>query len=632
MCGIAGFFSKELDGIDRHKKEIIVSKMISVLKHRGPDDDGVWVSESVAFGHSRLAILDLSKNGSQPMHSSSGRFTIVFNGEIYNHLDIRKEISNKYGPRSWKGTSDTETIIESIEVNGLEKTLESIEGMFAFALWDSSKKKLILARDKFGEKPLYYGNNNNIYFFASELKPILSNELLNLSVDEYSINLHQSYGFIPQPRTILNDVFKLAPGSYIEITLDSSKLPAQKFYWSAKKIYKKYNNKFSGSIEDSSMELERLLTESIKRQLISDVPLGAFLSGGIDSSLVVALMSKLVKPKTFSIGFQGDEYDESKHAKKIAEYLQTDHTEFIVSDKDLLDVVPDLQKIYDEPLSDASQIPMVLLSRLSKKHVSVALSGDGADELFGGYNRHISSNKWWWLINKIPFNLRSNTFNFYKDINFLFLQNSTKQINRIQKIAGVFNSRSDDELYYSFLSEGQNSDHLNDQEKNFLSNQDNFFEDMKIAEKLMILDINHYLPDNVLVKVDRAAMSTGLETRAPFLNTNIFNFAASLPIDYKIRGNKGKLLQRQLLEKILPVEMFDRPKQGFEPPLGMWLKGPLKDWASYIIESQSMANRDYHNTDIIKARWDEHLRSKADWSKFLWNVITLESWRIENNI
>ena len=290
-------------------------------------------------------------------------------------------------------------------MNGIKETLENIEGMFSFAAFDSIENKIILARDRFGEKPMYYGINNKINFFASELKSILQNRLLDLSIDKQSINLHQSFGFIPQPKTILNNVYKLPPGSYLEIYTNSSKLPYPKTYWSANQIYSNsMNSKFNGSIYDGVNELERLLTDSISSQLISDVPLGAFLSGGLDSSLVVALMSKLVKPKTFSIGFEDHEYDESQHAKKIANYLHTDHNELVVTEKDLLNVVGDLQKIYDEPFSDSSQIPMVLLSRFTKEHVSVALSGDGADELFGGYNRHVSTNRWWKLINKIPFN------------------------------------------------------------------------------------------------------------------------------------------------------------------------------------------------------------------------------------
>ena len=636
MCGIAGFISTKPNKINENDLKTIISNMINCLHHRGPDSNGIWFSnnDQLVLGHTRLSILDLSPNGSQPMKSSTQRYVLIFNGEIYNHLSIREKINRDIPSKKWNGSSDTETIIESMELYGIKKTLENIEGMFAFAVWDNKEKNLTIARDRFGEKPLYYGFQNGYFFFASELTAILSNTRFKKDIDLESIGLHQTYGFIPQPKSILKDVFKLPPGTFMTFGKEDFRNIKPKKYWSIEDCYAEENRyKNITTLDQSVQKLDELLSRSIKSQLISDVPLGAFLSGGIDSSLVVSIMSNHITPKTFSIGFKDDIYDESKYAKDIANHLKTEHTEFILNDDDLLDVIPNLYKVYDEPFSDSSQIPTILLSKLTRKHVTVALSGDGADELFGGYNRHFYSKQWWPLINKIPFNLRNSFVKINQKFNFKNFNKNTKDINRLKKVMGALSSKDDLDLYMSYLSEGQSPEHLHNlksQEKYI--NVEEYFKNFNIAEKLMILDTSYYLPDNVLVKVDRAAMSQSLETRAPYLNSELFNFAVSIPLDQKINGNKGKLVQKKLLESYIPNHLIDRPKQGFEPPLGDWLRGPLKEWSGDIINSHNALNREYYKKDIILKRWNQHQNNDTDWTKFLWNIISLESWRIENNI
>ena len=636
MCGIAGFIATKSNTIDENDLRVNINNMINCLHYRGPDSSGIWLSkdDQLVLGHTRLSILDLSFNGNQPMESSSQRYALIFNGEIYNHLEIREKINKDIPAKKWRGSSDTETIVESIELYGIKKTLKDLEGMFAFALWDNKEKNLTIARDRFGEKPLYYGLQNGYFFFASQLNAILSNKRFKKEIDFDSVGLHQTYGFIPQPKSILKDVNKLPPATFMTFFKKDFNISEPIKYWSIEDCYLEDNDyKNIVSLDESVKKFEELLSKSVENQLLSDVPLGAFLSGGIDSSLVTSIMSNYITPKTFSIGFQDERYDESKYAKDIANHLNTEHTEFILNNSDILDVIPDLYKVYDEPFSDSSQIPTILLSKQTRKHVTVALSGDGADELFGGYNRHFYSKKWWPLISKIPFNLRNSFVQIYQKFNFNYLYNSTKDINRLKKALGAIGSRDDLDLYTAYLSEGQSAEHLQNIElnKKFI-NYEMYCNDFDVAEKLMILDTRYYLPDNVLVKVDRAAMSQSLETRAPYLNSELFKFAIKIPMNHKIKGNKGKLVQRKLLEKYIPKHLIDRPKQGFEPPLGTWLRGPLKDWGADIINSNNALNREYYKKDIILERWNQHQNKDTDWTKFLWNIISLESWRIENNI
>ena len=646
MCGICGFYSKSFLSFND-----VINKMNIAISHRGLDSSGSWQDKNagVVLGHQRLSILDLSITGQQPMQSSSGQYIITYNGEIYNHLDIRKEIKEINSNVVWRGTSDTETLVEAIEAWGIESTLKKIVGMFAFGIWDKKNRILTLARDRVGEKPLYYGWQgkvvNKIFLFGSELKALKAHPEFSGEINRDSVALQLRHNYIPEPYSIYKDIYKLLPGHYLQLKendLSKILLPNPKPYWSstASAIYGN-NNQLTLSEKDIQKELEQHLKNSVKEQMISDVPLGAFLSGGIDSSTVVALMqSQSNYPvKTFTIGFSENEYDEAKYAKKIAQHLGTDHTELYVSSQLAMQVIPKLATIYDEPFSDSSQIPTYLVSQLAKQHVKVALTGDGGDELFCGYNRYILANKYWNKFSMMPLFLRkilaygiksispNNWNNFFK-----LLPGPNQYVNigdKAHKGANILETRKLSDLYHVLSSHWQNPTEvvINSKEPGtFLTKLKPELSGLNDYQKMMALDLITYLPNDILVKVDRAAMSNSLETRVPFLNHKLIEYVWKIPHYFKFRNGQGKWILRQILNQYVPKNLTERPKMGFGIPLDAWLRGPLRDWAENLLNEKRLIQEGYFYPKPIRDKWEEHLSEKRNWQYDLWNVLMFQAW------
>lgn len=630
MCGIVGFWgAKNYNNIEN-----LIDRMSSKLISRGPDDFGNWVKKEIglAIGHRRLSILDISHTGSQPMVSSSKRFIISFNGEIYNHLEIRKEISDKYFYNSWKGHSDTETLLASIEFFGFEQTLSKIIGMFAFSLWDSDKNILYLARDRIGEKPLYYGRSNDTFMFSSELKSLLAHPDWNGKINKASVSLFMRYASVPGTNCIYDNFKKLSPGHYVKISEFGKKISKPKKYWN---LNFKYNDTNILPFNESKEYLRLLLNDSIQKQMIADVPVGCFLSGGIDSSLVSSIMqSNSTKPiKTFTIGFNEKNFNEAVYAKRIAKHLNTDHTELYLDTNNVLDLIPQIPHIWNEPLADSSQIPTFLVSKLAKENVKVSLSGDGGDEIFCGYNRYVKGYNVWKKINYLPKNIQrilgyginKIPSNIYKILDSL-LKTNYKEL--LPKLSRVMNSKNEKEFYNILISHWSERDNIvlqsnnHDDFFNFLSN----FSFTDFRQAMMFLDLHSYLPDIILTKVDRASMAVSLETREPFLNHRIVEFGFNLPISYKVNKGKSKYILRELLKDYVPSQYFERPKQGFSIPLAKWLRNELKDWAESLLNEEKLNNQGFLNTKLVKKHWDNCLNER-NFSHFkIWNVLMFQSW------
>lgn len=645
MCGIVGCLSNALDEGGVRKN---ISMMLPYIARRGPDDSRDWVSDDVGLGlgHSRLAILDLSDKGAQPMRSRCGRFVIAFNGEIYNHLDLRREVSLAREV-NWVGGADTESLVEYIATFGVKKALDNSIGMFAYAVWDSVERSLYLCRDIFGEKPLYYSLNkcSSSFYFASDSSALLT-FLDHANLSDTALNSYFSVGYIQGEEGIFEGVKKLLPGTYMQVgfSSDSKLLVSEERYYSlvdqARGAKKKY---FKGSFQESVELIDRKLTESVSRQLISDVPVGAFLSGGVDSSLITAIMAKIGKsqPQTFSIGFSDADYDESKHAALVAEYLDTEHFEYIVTPDDILSEIPLIADAYTEPFSDVSQIPTLLLSRFARSKVTVALTGDGADELFGGYNRHFMVPKIWRSLGKVPKPIRSlvgagieNLPNTALDglMRLVALISSSKigiLGEKRTKFLEALNAKDLNAVYSSALSKGKNaSQHqLNSCFYKPMSNLGLPIATAFSDEELMMLaDTLGYMSEDVLVKVDRAAMFSSLETRAPFLDKNLYNAAWSLPLEYKISAGKGKCVLRSLLERYVPKEISNRPKAGFSVPIGAWIRDELRTWVDEIINLDRLAQSGFLNAANVMNQWREHKSGRRSWDHQLWSVIVFQLW------
>lgn len=645
MCGFSGFLG--FSNLDIHNVNNITLNMCSSLQHRGPDNRGVWTDfdSEIALVHNRLSILDLSDAGKQPMFSKSQRFVIVFNGEIYNHIELRAEISKCIGTKSfsWSGTSDTETLLACIESWGIKLTLEKLIGMFAFALWDRREKRLTLARDRIGEKPLFYGWQNNVFLFGSELKALRCHPNFKREINRDSLANYLRFSYLPAPESIYRNIFKLTPGCFLEINYsDSDNQLLPETYWSFPKIVKQaYLEPFNGSEREAVNLLEGLISQSIKGQMLSDVPLGAFLSGGIDSSLIVALMQQQSKSnvKTFSIGFNENEFNEAHFAKAVAQHLGTDHNELYLTSKDALSVIPSLPAIYDEPFADISQIPTFLVSQLAKSQVSVCLSGDAGDELFCGYNRYILSHSLWEKIEVIPLFLRrllasgilSISPNAWNQI-FSFAPSKYKTGNighKLHKGANLLDVKSFDEIYSHFVSHWHNSSELvigAGDSSNYFFQKLPAFDELDFISQMMALDSTAYLPDDILVKVDRAAMAVSLETRIPLLDHRVIEYAWKLPHSMKLKNGKSKWILRKILDKYVPSRLIDRPKMGFGVPIDSWLRGPLREWAEALIDEIRLNNEGFLNPSLIKKKWEEHLSGKRNWQYAIWNVLMFQAW------
>ena len=638
MCGIAGYI-----GETKNPSECL-AKMAQAINHRGPDNNGIWTDfKQIGLAHTRLSILDLSDAGHQPMHSVSGNYVLIFNGEIYNHKYLRSELES-ISNRNWLGHSDTETLLASIEEWGIENTLSKVKGMFAIALWDKRSKNLYLSCDRIGEKPLYYGWVNEQFVFASELKSIKQFPKFNNEIDRNSLAMFLRFNSIPAPYSIYEKIYKLEPGQIVKIHSKSNQIQKYSF-WSIEEAHKKGNkNKFIGTSNEAVDKLEHLLSNAVSSQMQSDVPLGAFLSGGVDSSTIVALMQSCSSSKvnTFTIGFNSKDFDEAKQAAMVAKHIGTDHYDKYVTDSDALDVIPNLPNIYDEPFADSSQIPTFLVSEFAKQKVTVALSGDAGDELFGGYNRYIFSEKTINTVLKAPSiikKLASKTIFSISEEKWTsllggFLNNSFANIgNKIHKTADILSSESIRDLHLKLVSQIYNpSEWLknSNEYKSKLNDDIVRFEELNSIESMMAYDLISYLPTDILTKVDRAAMSVSLETRIPFLDLDVIEFSASLPIEFKIRNGVSKWALREVLYRHVPKELIERPKMGFGVPLAEWLRGPLKDWAESLLDEKRLHQEGFFNVEFVRDKWLEHLNGNRNWSFQLWNVLMFQAW-LENN-
>ena len=645
MCGFAGFLSYR--GLNVEYAQRVAVRMGDTLVHRGPDDAGLWLDDEaqVALIHRRLSILDLSLAGHQPMASTSGRFMIAFNGEIYNHLDLRSDLEKAGIAGAWRGHSDTETLLAGIECWGVVTTLQKVVGMFAFALWDREERKLILARDRMGEKPLYYGWQGGVFLFGSELKALRAHPAFKGEINRDAITLFLRHNYIPTPYTIYRELYKLRPGCFLEIRLEDRRELAQpEVYWSLTDTITTGQEKpFVGDEYEATEVLEGLLRNAVRGQMMADVPLGAFLSGGIDSSMVVALMqAQSVHPvKTFTIGFNEEGYNEAVHAKAVAKHLGTEHTELYVTPEQALAVIPRLPFLYDEPFSDSSQIPTFLVSELTRQHVTVSLSGDGGDELFGGYNRYLGTQAWWERIERIPVPIRrltangliSLTPNTWDCIGGTLAAMTKNKMrwgdlgNRVVKLAGVLTVNDGCELYRHFITHWPEPDRLviGGGELPTQITHPALKLDL-IVEQMMFLDALSYLPDDILVKIDRAAMGVSLETRVPMLDHRVIEFAWRLPFAMKVRGGKGKWILREVLNRYVPKELVERPKMGFGVPIDSWLRGELRDWAESLLGESRLRNEGFFHPAPIRKKWSEHLSGDRNWQYHLWDVLMFQAW------
>lgn len=644
MCGFVGFLgSPEFQGNIKDS----IENMTKSLIHRGPDSSGIWICEDrhLALGHTRLAIQDLSKMGQQPMQSFSSRYLIVFNGEIYNHLELRKKINEFHSDQiTWRGSSDTETVLSAVEVFGLKAAIEMCSGMFSFALWDNKDHKLILCRDRAGEKPLYYGEVNNSLVFGSELKAIKKFPNFKNELSSFALSNYFQYGYVPSPYSIYEKIYKVEPGTYLEFDLSQSNAIDYKKtkYWSLEKTIKQSNQQLFIDTNQAMEILEGSINQAVKSQLISDVPLGVFLSGGIDSSLIAALAQKnsSLPIKTFTIGFENPEFDESKFAADIAKHLGTNHTKYQVSDEDVLNLIPKLPKIYDEPFADSSQIPTYFVCKAAKEEVTVALSGDAGDELFGGYNRYIFSSSIWTKVSWLPKIIRKfigsliilipvSVWDQFKSL--LFFKDFSLFGNKVHKV-GLALKHSDNLddfcLSFSFIWEDVSKILLDKESKSIFSEKRTPLKNILNSpeNKMMFRDFSTYLPDDILCKVDRASMAVSLETRAPFLDKNVISDAWRLPLSHKIRLGDGKWLVKEILYKHVPKKILDRPKAGFALPLGEWLRGPLRNWADALLDKRIIKEQGFLNPTSIEEIWNQHLSGKYDWTSKLWTVLMFQAW------
>jgi len=653
MCGITGFWDIG-QRFTSDKGVEVLRGMTQAIRSRGPDDDGVFQDEDagIALGHRRLSIVDLSPEGHQPMTSASGRYVMVFNGEVYNHDDLRDPLSA--AGASFRGHSDTEVMLASIEHHGLEGAVQRFNGMFAFALWDHQERVLTLVRDRLGIKPLYYGWVGSMFVFGSELKAIKAIPGFANPVDRDSLALFMRHNYIPAPYSIYHGLFKLMPGALLRVDRELAGTPGDavelsgkaQTYWSAREVAETgVADRLDLSDAEATSALDSLLRDAIGLRMRADVPLGAFLSGGIDSSLVVAQMqAQSSRPvQTFTIGFDEQAYDEAKHAKAVSTHLGTDHHELYVSAQDALDVVPKLPTLFDEPFADSSQIPTYLVSKMARSNVAVSLSGDGGDELFSGYNRYFWGDELRRKMHRIPqplrrsaaWTLRSQERFFGAVFEFanrymparLHLRNPRTKVGML---ADMLATSSDDDRYRWLVSHWRDPASIvlgSTEPPTALTDPLRRADIADSIERMMYTDLVSYLPDDILTKVDRASMAVSLEARVPLLDHRVVEFAWKTPMRQKVRGGQGKWLLRQVLYQYVPKEMIERPKMGFGVPIGEWLRGPLRDWAETLLSEQRLREEGYFDPLPIRKMWMDHTAGRVNEPYRLWDVLMFQAWQ-----
>lgn len=651
MCGIVGF---RAFGGTRRTAGATVERMAALLFHRGPDDEGAWsdADSGIALAQRRLSIVDLSPAGHQPMLSASGRYMIVYNGEIYNYEELRSDLDSS-SQIAWRGHSDTEVLLAAIERWGLKGALGRCTGMFAIALWDKQERKLFLARDRIGEKPLYYGWVGDAFVFGSELKAFAGFPTWSPIIDRDSVALLMRHNYIPAPYTIYKGINKLRPGHVLELSDQAyrNRTPHVEPYWRAADAAERGRAApFSGNKEDAVEALDSLLRQSLRGQMMADVPLGAFLSGGVDSSTVVAIMQSMsLKPiRTFTIGFHQPDYNEAEHAKEVARHLGTNHTELYVTEAEALDVIPKLPKIYCEPFSDSSQIPTFLVSQLARQEVTVSLSGDGGDELFSGYTRYKLADSFWNRLSRVPAPLRNAASSLatlpspttYDRIAGPLMRLAPMAYRRgqigdkIHKAAELLSLRSSADVYRRLCSHWTTPEELvvgGNEKPTMLTGFEKLPELAGNVERMMFTDVVSYLPDDILVKVDRAAMAVSLETRVPLLDHRIVEFALSLPLQISRADNTPKWPLKQLLNRHVPKNLIDRPKMGFGVPIDTWLRGKLRPWAEALLDPSRLRSEGMFNAELVRRTWEEHLSGRRNCQYLLWDVLMFQAWHQEHS-
>jgi asparagine synthase (glutamine-hydrolysing) len=637
MCGIAGFWLRKDTGPEPIE---LLRCMGNTLAHRGPDDSGTFFDKSAGLGLSfrRLSIIDLTAEGHQPMVSASGRYTIIFNGEVYNYEAIRAEL----GTQQWRGHSDTEVMLAAIERWGLEAAIRRFVGMFAFALWDSFERRLHLVRDRIGIKPLYYGDVEGSFVFASELKALRAFPGFQAAIDRDSLAAYMRCAYVPAPHSIYEGIHKLSAGHILTLS-SSDASPILSAYWSAAEVASNgVKSRLRGGDEEIIEQLHEKVADAVRLRMIADVPLGAFLSGGIDSSTVVALMqAQSSRPvKTFTIGFHEDQYNEATHARKIAEHLGTEHTEFFVTPQDALDVVPLLPSMYDEPFADSSQIPTHLVSKVARRHVTVALSGDGGDELFCGYPRYDFVHSLWNALRRIPGPIARTTAKLMHMLPPVVINNTAGQLplprrlrqapgEKLHRLADHLLAQDRAEIYLRAITMWPDPSAvvLNSHEYQAVPQAIRRFADMPdVREMAMLTDLTNYLPDDILTKVDRASMAIGLEARVPLLDHRVVEFVWRLPLHFKVRDGKTKWALRQVLYQHVPAELVERPKMGFGVPVDLWLRRPLREWAEDMLAPEKLERHGLFSVEPIRKKWKEHVSGARDWHYLLWPVLMFQGW------
>ena len=622
MCGLAGFLDPGRR-LDPEEYAAIARRMAERLAHRGPDDEAVWVDgeAGIGLGFRRLSIIDLSPAGRQPMLSANGRLVMVYNGEIYNFRALREALAGV----PWRGHSDSEVLLAAIERWGFVEALGRLNGMFAIALWDKEARRLWLARDRFGEKPLYYGSLGGVFLFASELKALAAHPFWTGEIDRGALGLFLRRSYVPAPYSAYAGIGKLPPGHYLSVSAAGGAGPAIPYWSAAECAATAAARPFAGGLAAAADRLQALVDEAVSARLEADVPLGAFLSGGIDSSTIAAAMQR-ARPgavRTFSIGFPDRAFDESGHAAAVARHLGTTHTSFTVSDAECREVLPRLSEIYDEPFADASEIPTLLLCRLTRSAVKVSLSGDGGDELFGGYSRYAAAARRWRRTERAPRPWRAAARHLARPL----AGSNTRPWRRLRKLLEPWGHESAQALYRDYLSRWRDGDGLTPGlgpvAVEFAAPLASALPSLEQA--FMLIDATSYLPDDLLVKIDRASMAFGLEARAPLLDPRIAEFAWSLPASLAVAGGP-KLVLREALFRRVPRALVDRPKQGFEPPVGLWLRGALRDWADDLLAPASLRKKGLLAADVVAARWSEHRSGRRNWAYPLWNVLMLQAW------
>ena len=640
MCGITGFIQSVAD------PQSIVSRMTERLTHRGPDSGGIWCDEAtgIALGHRRLSILDLSEAGHQPMQSSSGRYVLSYNGEIYNFPEIQKELIS--AGIIFRGHSDTEVLLSAIEHWGLDKAVQQINGMFAFALWDRSERRLTLVRDRVGKKPLYYGWCGKAFLFASELKALVVHPEFNAEISRDALGQYIKYGWVPEPLSIYSKIRKLAPGCLLRVPSGAAAWSLNpEAYWRAREVCEQAcSTPFDGSHKEAADQLDHLLSTSVADRMLADVDLGALLSGGIDSTTIVSLMQKnSERPvKTFSIGFNEPKFNEAGYAASIAKYLGTEHHELYVTPQQCLDVVDELPVIYDEPFADISQVPTLLVSRMARRGVTVVLTGDGGDELFGGYSHYFEALKQWQRIQFLPQwprNLLAKSINQLADINWYLLGNPTSESgkmpgwkrigSKLQRRMRGLSACSPQSLLLDRFVRYKKPGNLVYGANNIpvvLSDPGNWASEGSPLLQMRHLDFIGYLAGDILVKVDRASMSTGLEVRCPMLDTRVLEFACGLSDDYLLDGLGGKRILRDVMNRYVPDKLTDRPKRGFGVPIEDWLRGPLNSWAEELLAESKIKEQGFFDADEVSKLWKQHISGWRNHTNLLWALLMFQAW------